>query len=247
MKKIAFTLSEILISLTVIGIIAAITIPALITNYQKAQTIEQLKESYSILNSALISAREQNGNDINAWYVPNTSSAAASTYFAETYIIPYIKTINVCGTSTSAACRFDDGYLRNGTYPTNSYMTISGAPWGYSFTMPNGTIALIYLQTPGGTTVKESRAQVYFDINGKKKPNIMGKDGFLLELGGWVADKNKLFQPYAYSPSSTRVNYFGNTIEGGDINGCNKIYGNGTRCFALILHDGWKISDDYPW
>ena len=43
MKK-AFTLAEVLITLGIIGIVAAMTIPTLITNYQKNITITRLKE-----------------------------------------------------------------------------------------------------------------------------------------------------------------------------------------------------------
>lgn len=43
MKK-AFTMPEVLITLGIIGIVAAITLPALIGKYQKIQTINQLKK-----------------------------------------------------------------------------------------------------------------------------------------------------------------------------------------------------------
>ena len=39
MKFKAFTLAEILITLGIIGVVAAMTIPTLITNYQKKQTV----------------------------------------------------------------------------------------------------------------------------------------------------------------------------------------------------------------
>ena len=48
MKK-AFTLSEVLITLGIIGVVAAITIPSLITKYQKKVIETTLKEDYSIM------------------------------------------------------------------------------------------------------------------------------------------------------------------------------------------------------
>ena len=45
MKK-AFTLAEVLITLGIIGIVAAMTLPTLIGKYQKKQTVTQLKKAY---------------------------------------------------------------------------------------------------------------------------------------------------------------------------------------------------------
>ena len=43
----AFTLAEVLITLAVIGIVAAITIPALVNNYRERVTVTGLKKMYS--------------------------------------------------------------------------------------------------------------------------------------------------------------------------------------------------------
>lgn len=48
--KKAFTLAEVLITLGIIGVVAAITIPGLITKYQKLATVVKLKKVYSQLN-----------------------------------------------------------------------------------------------------------------------------------------------------------------------------------------------------
>lgn len=47
--KRAFTLAEVLITIGVIGVVAAITIPSLVTSYQKRMTVNRLKGSYSKL------------------------------------------------------------------------------------------------------------------------------------------------------------------------------------------------------
>lgn len=46
----AFTLAEVLITLGIIGVIAAITIPTLINNYQKQALFNQFKKAYANLN-----------------------------------------------------------------------------------------------------------------------------------------------------------------------------------------------------
>ncbi len=51
-RHVAFTLAEVLITLAIIGVVAAMTIPTLITNYQEKQTVTQLTKIYSTLNNA---------------------------------------------------------------------------------------------------------------------------------------------------------------------------------------------------
>ena len=51
LKKQAFTLAEVLLTLTIVGIIASYTIPALIQNVEVAQNRIAFKQSYSILKN----------------------------------------------------------------------------------------------------------------------------------------------------------------------------------------------------
>ena len=52
MERAGFTLAEVLITLGVIGIVAALTMPALIANYQKKVLETRIKKFYSVLNQA---------------------------------------------------------------------------------------------------------------------------------------------------------------------------------------------------
>jgi prepilin-type N-terminal cleavage/methylation domain-containing protein len=52
MKK-GFTLAEVLITLAIIGVVAALTIPAVTKNYKATELKTQFKKSYSILNQAI--------------------------------------------------------------------------------------------------------------------------------------------------------------------------------------------------
>ena len=42
--KFGFTLAEVLITLGIIGVVAALTLPSLVTNYQKQVTVNKLKK-----------------------------------------------------------------------------------------------------------------------------------------------------------------------------------------------------------
>ena len=55
----AFTLAEVLITLGIIGVVAALTIPTLISKYQEKQTIVKLKKVYSILQNAYTAAEAE--------------------------------------------------------------------------------------------------------------------------------------------------------------------------------------------
>lgn len=52
-KSGAFTLAEVLITLGVIGVVSAITLPLLVSSYQKFVLKNQFKKSYSIISNAL--------------------------------------------------------------------------------------------------------------------------------------------------------------------------------------------------
>ena len=53
MKKSGFTLAEVLITLVIIGVIAAMTIPTLLSNTNKQETKTALKKAMSIINQAI--------------------------------------------------------------------------------------------------------------------------------------------------------------------------------------------------
>ena len=62
-KKTAFTLAEVLITLGIIGIVAAMTMPTLIANYKNKVLVNQAKNSYSLLSNALMLSKSRNGYD----------------------------------------------------------------------------------------------------------------------------------------------------------------------------------------
>ena len=57
----AFTLAEVLITLTIIGIIAAITIPNLMQSWKKHQVEVGVKEAYALLSNAIKMSETENG------------------------------------------------------------------------------------------------------------------------------------------------------------------------------------------
>ena len=89
----AFTLAEVLITLVVIGVIAAITVPTLMANYKKQEASARIKKFYSTLQQVVTKAKAD-GNDWEDWADrANASSDYTSTsidVFSKKYLLPYI-------------------------------------------------------------------------------------------------------------------------------------------------------------
>ena len=73
-KKLGFTLAEVLITLGIIGVVAAMTIPTLIANTNSAKFRSQFKKTISTLNQAGLMAQAQYDIDFGT----NTSSSGCA-------------------------------------------------------------------------------------------------------------------------------------------------------------------------
>lgn len=62
MNKKAFTLAEVLITLGIIGVVAALTLPTLIEEHQKKVTVTRLKAFNSIMSQAFQAAKLEYGD-----------------------------------------------------------------------------------------------------------------------------------------------------------------------------------------
>lgn len=104
-RKSAFTLAEILITLGIIGIVAAMTIPTLMTKYAKQRTETQLKSFYSRINQTLKMSAAENG-DIDGLIEQKVYSYDEQVEFLKQYIFPYMKTLGYeeCTTRQIQVC-----------------------------------------------------------------------------------------------------------------------------------------------
>lgn len=66
MKKSGFTLAEVLITLVIIGVIAAMTIPTLLSNTNKQEFKTALKKAMSVINQAITLNYALTGNEMNS-------------------------------------------------------------------------------------------------------------------------------------------------------------------------------------
>ena len=168
-KKFAFTLAEVLITLGIIGIVAAMTIPTLMQKYYEKQTVSRLKETYSILTQALKLCGEENGYP-EEWGL--TGRNEESTAIVAEKVIPFLK-INIdCGMKMEKSDKcFPNKIQRlNGEGGEQSILNNPK----YYVSLLNGTSLAIE------SAEVEADMYLYFlvDTNGTAKPNTFGKDIF---------------------------------------------------------------------
>ena len=170
----AFTLAEVLITLGIIGVVAAMTMPSLITAKQEKATISTIKKNYSIFANALLMAQNDNG-ELYTWGI---TKDADGLNLVSSNLKPYLKIIEDCGVGEKSDCapgdngKFKDltGRKRTEDFSSSDY---------YSFRLNDGTAVAIQLKTKAECISSESSCMnFYIDTNGKKYPNTLGKDIF---------------------------------------------------------------------
>jgi prepilin-type N-terminal cleavage/methylation domain-containing protein len=236
-RRNAFTLAEVLITLGIIGVVSALTLPSVITNYKKQQTVNQLKATYSIISQAIKASEVDNGT-LDTWDIPDANwgndSYNYGKEFSEKYLLPYLKIVRTCKYRTTE-CFPDSAYYLSGTKNNYSSATSNST---YNFVLNNGTVVGIW---PRGSLV-----EIYIDLNGKRKPNRSGIDEFdiLIVKSAFQNVYGKFTKAGVYFYGS---GYDRNTLRT-SVYACPKSGSStGLYCGALIMLDGWKISDDYPW
>lgn len=213
-----FTLAEVLITLGIIGVVAAMTIPNLVKDYQKSQTVSQLKKIYTTLAQATKLSEIVNGEN-TTWDWGDGSGTLTTRQSFDTYWAPFLKLTKYC--LTFSDCNYTSAY-----------------PWRYA----SGVTVWLYAVDPNTMTsvilsdgtilVVRNDKNIYIDINAAKTPNIVGKDIFIFGI-----DAQKGFVPAGYSQNLATINMH-----------CSKNNGEYSDfCSTKIILDGWQMSSDYPW
>ena len=180
-KIFAFTLAEVLVTLGIIGVVAALTMPSLIANHKKNEASARLKKFYSVMSQAILFAENEHG-PAGDWDKaemdiadPDTgeysdNDAINTEKFFNKYLKPYIIYLKTEKDSKTKLFKFilNDGstvMLRNG-----------------------------------------SCTDFIFDYNGEKKPNVTGRDiyRFLLCPSGEKGRPGGKFITYRYDADNTR-------------------------------------------
>ena len=90
MMKKGFTLAEVLITLGIIGVVVALTLPSVIANYQKEKTLSYVKKFYNEINNVVRMSVVDNG-DVELWMPDaHVNSYTQNLDFISRYLLPYI-------------------------------------------------------------------------------------------------------------------------------------------------------------
>lgn len=219
-----FTLAEVLITLSIIGIVAAMTLPALIQKNHANIVETRLKKFYSSINQAIKLAEVEHG-DKKDWQFEDTDD------FFQKYLKKYIKYT---------------GYENKRVGTGNDYRLIY-LPDGSAFLMD------IYgrWDEDGNQILKSNGGHFIFCPEAKNCREGMdkskwGKTQFV--FGYWPAGdiaaeyhKGKGVEPYLNEWDGQEDSLYSNSYYG-----CNSEAEN-FYCTAIIQHNGWKIPKNYPY
>jgi len=161
MRKKGFTLAEVLITLSIIGVVAALTIPTVTRKFEKQQYISQYKETFSIISQAAKMVAANNGGSLSGVY---TGSTAMQTAFE-----PYLKINKSCNNIDPTGICMASSY----TSLDNQPYTIVGPYTG--LILANGTS--LYFKYGDATS-----STIWIDLNGLKGPNVIGKDVHFVDV-----------------------------------------------------------------
>lgn len=242
----AFTLAEVLITMGIVGIIAGITTPVVISNHQKNVQLLAFKKVYKDLleNLTVLSTESHKGlyNSLLSLKSKTVTKEDGSTElqratvtgtagkFLRTY---YTRNIKICGGSTQPC--FAASYSRISDKASADFTCSDG----YSIKIKSGAAICIIpadkAHEGDGDTIEAAEAHpatVYIDTNGFEKPNVGGRDMFTL----YIYDDFSLDE---LEPSIARSTS-SNAKRGELAAACTSSY-FGEGCFSRILKADWKI------
>lgn len=200
-KQKGFTLAETLISLAIIGVVAALTIPALVQKYQERETVSKLKKAYSVISNAYnmviaeygtldtwgLSTSQWNEGEDPDWVEPGSSSDSRAKIVQRLSKYLQHNKITIAAGQGETESNYAI-YLNDGTILTNFFIDYNYHGSNEGNNGSNCTARYGYSKE-----LQQGCAQITIDLNGEKKPNQWGIDQFRFFI-----------TKYAIVPSGTR-------------------------------------------
>lgn len=224
-KKSGFTLAEVLITLGIIGVVAALTLPALVANYRKNVTVTRMQKFYSVMNQAvrLTSVKANETGDFSS--VPNVTiphNAQAMEDWWKEYVGKYVKAGEILHKNNGIVISLSDGggigLYASGLAENQSLPCESAA----------SCIHVIFC-----TEYKYCRNADNLMPSSSTAIKTDGRNSFLFHFTGTG------LAAYSVGANQNKSNFR-------EILKNNCTAGNKNYCARLIQNDGWKIEDDYP-
>ncbi len=219
MKR-GFTLAEVLITLGIIGVVAAMTIPTLVQNYKKKQASVKLKRFYSMMLQAIQLSEVDNGSALY-WdkesiarnedgEIDNTEQKARVERFYTKYLASYLKSVKI------TSSQFHENRLR------------------------------FYFQDGSVTDINNGDCiHFIYDINGDSSPNVPGRDqfGFLLCNSQYNSSYHMFYPNRAFGSYKQDEKDVSDREKA--LQACKEF---ASYCTFLLEHyDNWEFKEDYPY
>ena len=196
-RRVAFTLAEVLITLGIIGVVAAMTLPILIADYKEKQTVTQLKKVYSVYSNAYNRLIFDNGT-LDTWGLSESAydddsddakneSDNSKDYFLDKLSV-YLNTVYKCKHSEQNCNSWSAKNLGGAEDAKDIYENL--------LVLADGSVlAHLFINSPTcslnigvGKYLRNVCGSIHIDLNGDKQPNTYGKDifEFLLTKDGLI-------------------------------------------------------------
>ncbi len=160
-KRNAFTLAEVLITLGIIGVVAAMTLPTLLNSTQAAQFRSQFKKTMSVASQAVVVTLALDDYDAAQVNSTNTGKDSSGDPYMSLYNM-FRDRLNIVGTGGEGAYAETWSYTDNG----GNEGTIGSGNW--TFYLNDGST----LSVAQSTSCEESgTCNGVIDVNGPKNPN----------------------------------------------------------------------------
>lgn len=226
----AFTLAEVLITLGIIGVVAALTMPVLIANHQEKQTVVRLKKAYSVISQAYLSAKNEYGQ-ISDWFTEGShlveddegNTIWSDTSMANSNLLfdrlgKYLNVASRCKGDDTTCQKYEKFANLNNVIIASSVKTAKIPVMNLA---DGTTISGGWINNPITACKKNtSCADFAVDINGiTKGPNTYGKDIFIFSItpeavkpvGGQYEDTTRTFENDCNISENDRFNGYGCT------------------------------------
>ena len=246
-KRVAFTLAEVLITLGIIGVVAAVTLPTLVANYQKTVWVNQLKKTYTTLNEGFKQMAASEGcTTLRCADIIEDSPITKFDFTKAKTKEKLVKTfklenVYVGATPSNSIYNYKINYLSDDE-STFSEAFLGVDESGLVGTTSSGEIISFYDEADGSI--------MFVDINGLKSPNTVGRDIFAFAVFDF--NDTVMVTPYGSKKWDEALVAGGVIDEMSDeeriqtINDdCTTTTTNtegGTTCAEKIIMDGWKMN-----
>ena len=165
----AFTMAEVLITLGILGVVIAMTLPGVIEGYKEKELVTRFKRDYTILANAYLMVLEENGSP-QGWYVESWDDVAKM-------FLPYLQKAKFCENGEQLKCFAHEQYKDLTNNRVNNMET-------NGILLNDGSIVGIGHQTGIEDALQCKNLNYCFhfvvDLNGVKPPNRWGVDTFTL-------------------------------------------------------------------